>query len=279
MKTNVIILLFIFISQLCIANDYTVLHVKGKIKVKSTGNYLKPSDKLHENEQVIFESAQAMAVLIHPKKGRQLLKSQSTSLTESSEIASFVHRTLVAGTGRMSTRPGKLTNDLAFKNQFEVDEKDFFNGNYVFIDEMNRFQVSTQNYPLDANNFFFIRYEVNGEEINKMLLFEGDQFIISKKELFKVDNQRIDIQQVANIEMYYRHSATSESRILCKLNPVFLSKQTLKGEIATLLPFMRGMNKDEKIGELLGYLADAHGKVDADQLNIFMSRNFPEEWK
>ena len=271
---------FISLHSTALANTYIVLHVKGEIKNQATGKLLKPSDKVNDDEKIVFLSKDAVAVVIHPTKGRHLLKHASTSNSSSNELVAFVRETLISGVSANSTRAGKLTNDLAFETLFKAPLKDgFFRGQFAILGQSAQYEVATETYPLDGMHFFFARYQYNGETINKKIPHQGSSFQLDASSLYRIDGQPIDPQEASNFALHYRNATDKSSRMLCHFNPIFVDAEELKKEIELLINYyLKGKAKEEIIGELTGFMADSYGKVEQEAFESFLLTHFPNLW-
>ena len=54
MKKTTLLTLLILSFQLLYSQVYHVIHVKGTIQIKSTGEVLKPKDQINASETIIF---------------------------------------------------------------------------------------------------------------------------------------------------------------------------------------------------------------------------------
>ena len=273
MKRIVSTVLFAILAASAFAqgeSSFIVLHVKGEIKVKSTGKALKPSDRVGEEERVVFGSPDALAAVMHPTKGRFLMKPVQDQDKEQNELVSFVRSTLVEGTGRASTRAGKLNNDLAFQQLFRANPQKYFGGRFAFIGDTATFEVSAEAYPLTASDFFFLRFQYRGETINKKIPADSNQIRFAAAELFRIDGQPIQAEDASGFQLLFRHSKAATSRLICDFSPVFVNIAELKEEFRLLRPYLEELPTQEKVAEFQAYMADAHGKADADAVRAFI---------
>lgn len=56
-----------------------------------------------------------------------------------------------------------------------IDLQNNFSGKYVVLEKQS-IQIDKTNFPMDNDNFFFLRYLYKGEEINKKLTYSGEAF-------------------------------------------------------------------------------------------------------
>jgi hypothetical protein len=264
----------IALSPKAYADQYVILHIKGSLKLASSGKALKAGDKVDEKAKVIFGTASTMAAVFHPSRGRFILKPQSQD-NGSSELSTFLSETIVAGRSKMSTKAGKLTNDLEFQALFEANPKEYFEGNFLLFSEETAFEFALGEYPQDAGNFFFIRYQYQGDHINKKIPVDGNRFLINTEELFKVDGNPITPSDAKELTLYLRDAANSASRKICQIRFKVIDKTALTNELHLIKPYLSGLGRQERINEVIGYLADTHGRADEDALVDFLKENMP----
>lgn len=258
---------------------YVVLHVKGKVSLTKSGELLKPNTQVSPNAKVTFSSPNDLVAVLHPTKGRSIMKPSRNPESGSSELIAFVKNTLVAGTGRASTRAGKFTNFIEIDSFFTASPLMYYKGQVALIGPKVKFKVSQEAFPLNAKSFFFARYEYNGEVINKKMGFEGDAFILDKESLYKIDGQPITPSQIRNFQLFYRNATTNQSTFITKTKPNFVPEFKLREEVELLMEYyLKDKGEEKIIEELLEYIADAHGKVDKDHLIEFLDKHFPN-WK
>ena len=63
---------------------------------------------------------------------------------------------------------------------------------------------------MNENQFFFLKFEYKGEEINKKLLFDQNKLIFSREEILKVDQIPIKEIDQPDISLYYYNNGTAE---------------------------------------------------------------------
>src|SRR4051812_25426471 len=122
MKSSKILMLagLIFCANMLLAqNTYYVLHTKGNVKLKKNGAVIKVNDQISEKETLIFGSPNDAVAVISTKNGRLILKPKSGA--KSTELVCIVSEIISPGTGRLSTRSGKLNNIIETKNFFGSD--------------------------------------------------------------------------------------------------------------------------------------------------------------
>lgn len=263
------------------ANDYYILHIKGEIKLKSTGKTLKPNDKITAKDEIVFGSSEAMAAVVSTEGGRMILRANTAEVEEgSSELARFVQHNLMPATGRMSTRDaGVFTVDEDFVRHFtgSLDNNSYYRGQYVILGKQELHTAIATAYPLDDSHLFYVSYTYKGETINKMLASEGNRFILNEREIYEVDDSPIPASEASEFKLYYYDMQEEESRLLCEFIPVFVAEEEIKEALTPLVPHLQKMSKEQRIGEAKAYLADIYGKVGTKDLAKFLDEHF--DWK
>jgi len=189
----VFVFVFVYVSSIA-QNNYYVLNVKGNVKVKKNGIALKTNDQISDRDILVFGSISDMVAVISTKNGRMIIKPKPTE--KSSELVALVGELLTPGTGRLSTRAGKITNAIELKKFFVEDS--------IALLGTAKVWVSPAAYPMNNENFFFVRYNWNGEIINKKLNFDGDSIIISKEAIYKIDGISINQEEAVEPVFYYK---------------------------------------------------------------------------
>ena len=167
-------------------------------------------------------------------------------------------------------KPSPYANlDTVKKNL--LDLKNHFNGNYLIIDEA-KVKVGGKDFTQNEGNFFFLRYDYNGETINKKLSSSGDSLILNSSEIFKIDNKAIDGSKITSAKLYYRRG--SKSQFINQFAPQFVKGDDLAPEVQIILEELKDKEKKEKTEEVTSYLIENYAKPGRDNLNWFLENNF-----
>jgi len=237
-----------------IEDNYRVIKVNGQILYIKSGKNMSQGDVFSPREQLEFKTDESRAAVISKTAGRKILSPKTGTKTKA---------TLLPAMNNISSRAGALINLIDLKNHFA--------GNYLVLDEI-KLQISSKSFPMDQEKFFFIRYDCNGETINKKLEHDGEKLIINKKELFKVDGEPIESDLVEECELYYREG--KKSTLIGSFKPIFPETEALKSELSIIMSELKGKEEDEVIEELTSYLNEYYGKPDKDNLKEWLSANF-----
>lgn len=268
-------ILFIFIIGSLNAQElYHVMNVKGLIKVKSSNEELKPGLKISENEKVIFESANAAALIMSPSQGRFVLKPQEDVALDS--YTEFVVSEVIGlSTRRTSSRAGLVNSGIELQKKFE-DQPILIIG-----DEMKIF-INSNAYEMNDRNFFYIDYTYKGEVIHKKLDFNNDTLIFNKENIFTVEGiDSINIEETSNFILFYYDTQQEKSTLGYKFEPIFVTNEDLKIEVDILLSILEEKKLSNKkiIEEVEVYVSEAYCTPEKSDLFSWLIDNYPELFK
>jgi len=219
-----------------LAQDYVVIHVRGEIIRQQTNTPLKRGDKINGDEQIRFNSPEAVAAVLSSNRGRFILKSVDDK-KEDSDLFYIFKSAVKPMRGRMSTRAGGINNALDFQK--------FFAEKLAFIGEELRIKVSKSTFPQNEGNFFYIRYTYSDEQINKKLTSRSDTLIINKTELLKVDGQRISEEEASDYILFYYDAANQNSQQISILDFAMISIADLKSILSAMKESDISVDPDE----------------------------------
>jgi len=252
MKTLITALL-IFMAVQVHGQYYQILHVKGEISIKASGKLLKPGDQLMEDEEISFKTSDAMAAALNPEKGRFIIKSDSEK-GNTVDIFYVLKSTITPVRGGMSTRAGGINNAFDLKVYF-AEAPYIWAGKAIFL------PVSKAAFPLDDSNFFFLRYQYKGEEINKKLGSEANSILMNKMEVFQVDDDAVDRFEVSDYQLFYYQAESEESTLIADIDFVLISQEVL----VNIYDAFKSSSK-YPYNDVADMLSDMYGKCDPVQV-------------
>jgi len=237
----ILIFLQLFFSQ---SNDiYYVSHINGKVMSSKTRQALKIGDQLKLDDALIFNSDEDLVALISPQKGRYTLrrkKSLNASrlpgiLVKLSEnlIPTNLTQTL-AGRGVINSK-----NDLKFFFKNLARKQGDTIPRLTLLDTLS-FSLSKSAFKDLTKQFFFIRYTLNGEVINKKLSFDiagntsGEIALVIDKNLFLVDGKPIDQANTSALGLYYYDAVQKQSELISALKISSYPPEQLIQEVKVL---------------------------------------------
>jgi len=149
----------------------------------------------------------------------------------------------------------------------------------LIIDSM-KLKVGADEFPMEDNKFFYIRYTYNDETVNKKLTFVNDTLIIDKDELFSVDGKAIDNSGVSQVSLYYYRKGEQkpESILINTFEPVFVNSQQLKPEIDIIYKELKGKSSEMLLSEIYDYLNMFYGKIDKEDLKVWLKKEYKSDF-
>jgi len=262
MKKIIIVSLLILAVNILFAQQYRVIRVDGTILLKKNNSPLKKGSVVSPNEEFIFKSPNARAAVILPGKGRYVLQADN-----SDDV--YAKAKLAPAMSNISSRSGAINNKVALSN--------YFDGKYVIIDKV-KIKIPKTEFPMDDNNFFYIKYKYKGETVNKKLSHIDDTLIIDRSQLLTVDNKPIPNPYISDMELIYlskdREKGNVKNIFINKFSPVFPKSEELKEEVAIILESMSDKSREQKINEVFSFINDFYGKPDKKNLEIWLHQEF-----
>ncbi len=224
-KISIIVLFVLAYSYLHAQDTYFIQNIKGI--VKNGSNTVKKGDKIDATSKLTFTKG-ALLMVSSQKEGMKILPAKPVS----SETA-YTLADLLPKTNRASTRGNFIQNPKYFENYFG-------DGVYCVFGDETQVKVNLTDYPMNKDSYFSLRYDYNNEIVDKKLAFAGDQFVISKKELFSIKGKDIDSSEIAEFALHY-HSGTKKSpNLVASFMPLFISvSQELKTEIGGMVAMFK----------------------------------------
>ncbi len=257
MKSFIITIVAFFSFTLIYSQEnYKVIKVNGTIVLKEKGLSLETGTVFSEKDDLLFRTDDAVAAVINPGKGRLILTSKNHDLSSASS-------NYLPSMYNISSRGGALINILDLQNHFS--------GKYVVLGSQ-KIEIEKKNFPMNDNNFFFLRYLYKGEEINKKLTFVDDTLIIDGKALYTVDGKPIPSPDNTTIKLFYRKG--TESLEISRFDLIFPDPQQVSKEINVILEQLKTRSSKEKIEEIGSFINEFYGKVTNDNLAWWLRKNY-----
>jgi hypothetical protein len=239
-----------------------VIKVIGSIVIKDTQKLLSTGDEINSKVPLNFKSSDARAAVINMKnKSRYVLTSEASNDEGSMGVTAKTH--LIPSAITVSSRGVSLLNIIDIQN--------YFTGNFVILDRM-KMKVNSQNFPMDANHLFYVRFKYKGEDINKKLDFSGDTLIIDKEKLFIVDGKPIFQADNTNAKLFYMEG--NKSTLINEFNLIFPEVSSFKKEVNVFWDPSDKKTYSVKVDDVISYINEFYGKTDRDNVMEWLSRNF-----
>lgn len=250
MKRYGLLIGFLFCTAVVFAQDYTAIHVIGKIYMPEQNAYMKRGDKISESAQLQFQSEDAKAAMLSSSKGRYVIQKNQVASDNDNNLTFALKSLITPAKGQMSTRAAGINNKLNFQKSLGETPVAWLSPEYAV-------EVSSAAYPMNDDTFFYASYSYKGEPINKLLDFKDNTILFSKETLFSIDDKAIDPAQVSALELYYYDAIKEEADFITNLNFQLVDK----AEVAALLEAIPAeIVGDERVQMLYDYLNSLYGK-------------------
>ncbi|MFT5600269.1 MAG: hypothetical protein ACI9N1_000503 [Flavobacteriales bacterium] len=239
-----------------VEDNYKVIKVDGKITFVKSGKNLITGDLFTSNEKLTFASNDSRAAVISKLKGRFVL----TPDTKGGKAAN-----LMPAMSNVSTRSGALITALDLKNHFSQ--------NYLVLDALE-LKLNEDSYPMDSDNFFYLQYELNGENIPKKLNFKAGNILeITASEIYTVDGKQLPIPEKTAMSIYYRNSADKKSTKVSDFNLVVPNTENLKQELKIITSEIKDQTQDNLTDEITAYLHEFYGTPQKENVSFWLKDN------
>ena len=265
MKRLVLLLtmpLYVFVVSAQV--PFKVITVNGEIIATKANVTLQNGIEVSSDDNFDFRKPNSRAAMINSERGRIVLTEQNAS-------DAFSKAAFAPPISSISSRSATLSNIADLKNTF--DDK-------VLIIESMKLKVGADEFPMEDNKFFYIRYTYNDETVNKKLTFVNDTLIIDKDELFSVDGKAIDNSGVNQVSLYYYRKGEQkpESILINTFEPVFVNSQQLKPEIDIIYKELKGKSSEMLLSEIYDYLNMFYGKIDKEDLKVWLKKEYKSDF-
>jgi hypothetical protein len=258
MKSIILFLVLISFTFTSISGqeDFKVIKVNGTIVLKTKGISLETGTVFSEKEDLLFRSEDATAAVINSQKGRLIITSKNHNLSaaRSNSLPSMYN---------VSTRSTAISGS--------IDPASIFSGRYVILNRQN-IKLDKEDYPMDKDHFFFLRYIYKGEEINKKLDFSADTLTIDKSTLLTVDGKPIPGADNTSIMLFYRKG--NESVFISQFDLIFPDMKLLAKETEIILSEIKEKSNKDKIAEVGSYINEFYGKPQKADLENWLGKSF-----
>jgi hypothetical protein len=221
---------------------YYVTFVRGNVKVASTGKALKISDKINENDKLVFADKDSKISCISPTKGRFDITPHEENYSKQREWVTILKNALVPSSPKrqFSTRGDSLkTNDpkKPFPNNLP-DEK-------VLIPENEWININPA-FDLSGNNsYVYLQYSVNGAEVTRVLPSKGQAIQFDKSLFVNRKNEAVSPEKIGKVNMVYRDTsdATAKIKTITRFRPILISVEDFQKQVAVLKMNLEAMKK------------------------------------
>ncbi len=262
------ILLFTF-SNMSFSQCYTVLAVKGEIISEKTGQPIKEMDEICATDKLTFSSQNSKASVFSSEQGTFVVKLGDKKKKDA--LTAFVGSVLFSGKEKLSTKHIDF-DELELIN-INFYEKEF--GNEYFIIRESKIFVDSKLYPMDENNFFYVKYLFGGNEIEKKIKSDKDTLLIDK-DFFKTVEFESNPEKIDTVSLYYFDKDKNYSIKLTSFSLSFADDNTLKSELSNYITILKKYNLNDYIitEQVINFIYDMYGNVNWYDIRSYLAENF-----
>ena len=125
---------------------------------------------------------------------------------------------------------------------------------------------------MNEKDFFFLKFQYNGEEINKKLGFDQNRLILSREDILKVDDVPIEKIDHPEVSLYYYKN--EESEYISDFSLIFPDLNEIKTELQIILEESSEKSYNQKVNDISGYLFEFYGKPDKQDVINYLEKTF-----
>lgn len=221
--------------------EYKVTYIQGNITIKDIN--LKVGDVFLSTDKIDFKNSDAIVKVCCSSEGKPVIfyganveKSGSKSLKENQRYLSSLG----------SSRGATSEMDIYVIKSFLSTPK-------LGIIDALRIPINTQEYPINEDSYFYLRFNYKGEEINKRLIMENDSILISNYIFNLPDIGDIQPDSLPVLFYFYNDLLEESTLIASKFYPLFIDIPNLKQDLAPIL-FNTEILQEDKIAVINDYL-------------------------
>lgn len=241
--------------------EYQVVAVKGVVAFQHSGKPLERRTIFKTSAVLAFRGANSRLVLIDHLQRNFIAKPDSSAQT------GYRLEPLPA---RVSTRPGKVLNYLAFRQ--------FLEGRRLLaIGDTLTLEIADDAFAMNNDSFFYLQYRWTREPepVNKRLGFAGKLLFFDKKNLFSVDGQPIDPAETSAYALYYYNSRANVSTLINSFDLVFCDESTLRSEVDVIVGnFAPDAPKELARNAAIQYIENEYGEPVRSDLDLWLKRHW-----
>ncbi len=282
-----IVFLIALLALPALGQDYHTIKVNGTILLIEKNAELQRGMIFAENDSLVFKTYNSLATVIHPEKGRFILRPDNVDLAyakasytpamsniKSRSIGDDINEEDIDLSKAKASFTPAISNVSSRSSELNSlnDLQNHFHGNYAIINNIKLF-INPEKFPMTNEKFFFIRYEIEREPIFKKLDFKNDTLIIDKKELLTIDSIPVSDPNLINeMEVWYmERDKEDEVTYIGTFEPVFLNENQLHDEVSVILEVFDSKDHDEKMAEILSFINEFYGKPNRNSIEIWVN--------
>ena len=254
MKTKYILLFILLLTPYLVkAQDcYIIMKIKGTIVLESTGQILQKDDQICGNDNVIFKTPDAAALVHSPSKGRYTLRANKSRIGElEGVITSAVSSALSKKTANLDTK----SIDLPVKDEFDVV--------YCIIDEYE-FTLEDGEYPVSDENYFMLRFKYKNSLKEIRLNNYSNVVYFNKQTIFSQLETGEGIDLIEDVALYYYSNQNKDNpKLIDAFDLSFPDEKMLANELSNfkVLLVNSGRPEEQIQDDLTVYMYNTYGMV------------------
>jgi hypothetical protein len=186
-------------------------------------------------------------------------------------LTAFVSSVLFAGKERLSTKiidfdELELENDNFYKSEF---------GDSYFIIRESKIFVDSKFFPMNENNYFYLKYIFDGKEFESRLKNKNDTLILNKDILTNADFS-IEPEKIDTVSLYYFDREKSKQIKLTSFKLAFANEEKLYTELFNYISILKKADKVDYIisQEVFYFLNDVYGNVNGNDVSLWLEEKF-----
>lgn len=239
--------------------QFQVVKVKGNVTNLTTGKSLLAKSHFSSEDQLAFSSPADRLALIDAAKRTYIARPNADQRT-------YVLNPI---RNKFDTRPGEILSYMQFVKY--LDNRDF-----VILGDQTSIRIVAPELKPTPDRFYFIRYQLKEETvpINKKLKTVGEQIIISKSALFKIEGKAVAMDLAYGFELFYYDAGKEESLKINDIHLIFPDEKSLLTELS-LLQAAFGDTSPEKLKQILhNYLLEVYGVPEEENWQAWLLKHF-----
>ena len=267
-----VLISFVYLSGVVWAQDVYVMYVQGKVTNVKSGKLVNVGEKIDLKEKLIFGSKDAFVDVFDEKDGRFLIKPLQNMEPDPENETMYTLLNIVSNSNKnLGARAGYISNELELVKQFD-------NKKLLLLDDKYTIKIAASAFPMNEHSFFFLRYQYQGQTINKKLAYDGDTLVFTGKEIFTIDGKPIDGDNIDSCYLYYYESepaAKPRSKRIANLSLKQVDNEILTRQAEILLNTIKEENKQNAVNDLLNeYFSDYYGSTTNENLSRWLKNHF-----
>ncbi len=252
-----LVMTLILASNMFSQENYRVIKVNGQIIYVNTGNNMAQGDVFAEDENLSFQTQNSRAAVINPNTGRFILT------PENYDDLSSGNSNFLPAMSNLSTRGGAINNQADLENQFSE---------YLTIIHSASYHINPNAFPMNENNFFYLTFNYQGEDINKKLDSDGTKLVLSRESILSVDGNPIPGLDVPVVTLNYMRDG--EPSYISDFVLTFPDPDELNPEIQIILDESKEKSYNAKVNDISGYIFEFYGKPDKEDVMDYLEEEF-----